>query len=129
MKLWLQILINVIIGLTTGIVSSWFTNVFLEKRYKKKLDFRSDVMYIYLTLCKYENTKIGTFGKETINNFLVETSVKLRGEARMSDAFEKVRGDIAAVLRMNNDNNLIISQGPNYLDLMGLLENYLKLSR
>ena len=127
MDLWIQIIINLSIGLVTGILSSYITNHVIDKRILNKLKKKDIVMNVYLTLRKYENKKIGQIGISEISDFLIESSVHLKNIRLISELFEKARGDIVAVLRLGQEDSYIVNvHGENYFNLIQALEKYLE---
>ena len=109
-ELWLQIILNIVIGLVTGVLSSCFTNYVIGKRVVKRLKNREIVLSVYTTLLKFEDKKIGDVGINEINDFLIESSVNLERISSVSKTFEVVRGDIVAALRLGNEDNSIVNK-------------------
>lgn len=124
----IQILVDILAGVSSGILASFISNHVINKRINQMMKRKEDIFEIYLSFLEFESKKIGDFGKEKINDFLISTSNKLKKIKKIYINFEKVESEIYASLNYGNSNNKILNKNSeNYLDLITSLKLFLQI--
>ena len=103
---WQKIVVDIIIGLTTGILASIITNVLIERRIKKKDDYKNQLIGIYKFFMRFESrgSKISV---DEIQKVLVECRVLFKQDSELSNLFKSIDVTLSTLIRLHGDNNAI----------------------
>lgn len=100
--LWCDVIINFLVGMVTGILSSIITNVFIEKRIKAKDEHKKELLKSYLFFMRLERN-FTTISCVDITDNLNYYRFLYRKNRELSYAFHKVDVGISNALRLSKE--------------------------
>ncbi|HCH93126.1 MAG TPA: hypothetical protein DE061_05540 [Clostridiales bacterium] len=123
---WYEYLINALVGLVVGVLSTIITSFLIGRRIKNHDEKKSKLMQIYLQFQKYEHLKMSDVTLTELQDFILEAKSVLFRYKNIRDSFIKYEIVFNENLRLNNGNNVLIinSDDSNYVKLKAEMEKY-----
>lgn len=123
---WYKIIIDMVIGLMTGILASIITNVIIERRVLSIDEHKKGLLDSYIFFKKME-VNFSSYTSDEINNKLVEYRILYVKDKELSSYFHKVNIEISNMVRLvsNGGNATFNFSGENYFNFITCLESRL----
>ena len=124
---WYDYLINALVGLVVGVLSTIITSFLIGRRIKDHDEMKSKLMQIYLQFQKYEHLKMLDVTLTELQSFILEAKLVLIRYKNIRDSFIKYEIVFNENLRLNNGNNVLVinSDDINYAKLKAEIEKNL----
>lgn len=96
---WINVVINLFIGIISGVCISILTNLFVIRPLNKSKEYKNNLKKLYLDY-KLLESENGRFDAKKLRNLLSETRVIVKNDKELNDAFYEVYVCLSNLLRI-----------------------------